>query len=238
MKVLIALGGWTFNDPGSTQTVFSDLCSTPANRARFIENLEGFLAQYGFDGVEVDWEYPGADDRGGKPDDGENFTTLLKEIKASFGRRYLLTFTAPTSYWYLRHFDIKASSEAVDWINLMSYDLHGVWDRDNPIGSNVLAHTNITEIDAALDLFWRTDVSPDKIVLGIGFYGRSFKLQDPACWQPGCAFSGPGDAGPCSDTPGILSYKEIQDILSSTKAKPKYDSEAKVQYMVYGQNNW
>lgn len=40
----------------------------------------------------------------------------------------------------------------VDWINLMSYDLHGVWDSDNPIGNQVLAHTNLTEIDYALDL--------------------------------------------------------------------------------------
>lgn len=40
----------------------------------------------------------------------------------------------------------------VDWINLMSYDLHGVWDSSNPIGNQVLSHTNLTEIDHALDL--------------------------------------------------------------------------------------
>lgn len=39
-----------------------------------------------------------------------------------------------------------------DWINLMSYDLHGIWDSKNPIGNQVLAHTNLTEIDLALDL--------------------------------------------------------------------------------------
>lgn len=40
----------------------------------------------------------------------------------------------------------------VDWINLMAYDLHGVWDSSDPIGNQVLAHTNLTEIDQALDL--------------------------------------------------------------------------------------
>lgn len=40
----------------------------------------------------------------------------------------------------------------VDWVNLMSYDLHGVWDGSNPIGKQVLAHTNLTEIDLSLDL--------------------------------------------------------------------------------------
>lgn len=40
----------------------------------------------------------------------------------------------------------------VDWVNLMSYDLHGVWDGNNIIGKQVLAHTNLTEIDLSLDL--------------------------------------------------------------------------------------
>jgi chitinase len=98
-------------------------------------------------------------------------------------------------------------AEYADWINLMSYDLHGVWDSDNPIGSQVLAHTNLTEIDLALDLFWRNDIDPAKIVLGLGFYGRSFTLSDTSCWKPGCEFSGPGAEGACTNTAGILSYR-------------------------------
>lgn len=155
LKVAIALGGWTFTDPGTYQSVFSSMVASSSNRAMFIKNLLGFLAEYGFDGVDFDWEYPGAGDRGGSANDGKNFTQLLKELKAAIksgGHGYFVTFTAPTSYWYLRHFDLTAMTEHVDWIQLMSYDLHGTWDRDNPIGSHVLAHTNITEIDLALDL--------------------------------------------------------------------------------------
>ena len=66
---------------------------------------------------------------------------------------YIVSFTAPSSYWYLRHFDIKAMMEYVDRTNLMTYDLHGTWDSTNPIGSHVLAHTNLTEIKQALDLY-------------------------------------------------------------------------------------
>ncbi|KAJ4175906.1 hypothetical protein NW767_015629 [Fusarium falciforme] len=68
------------------------------------------------------------------------------------GRDYIVTFTALSSYWYLRHFDLKGMEAHVDWINLVSYDLHGVWDSDNPIGNQVLSHTNLTEIDYVLDL--------------------------------------------------------------------------------------
>jgi GH18 family chitinase len=113
LKVQIALGGWTFTDPGKWRDVFSDMVTSQANRKTFIKNLLGFLSQYGFDGVDFDWEYPGADDRGGKSTDGVNFTQMLEELRAAIkadGHDYIVTFTAPTSYWYLRHFDIKATT--------------------------------------------------------------------------------------------------------------------------------
>ncbi|RFU36258.1 hypothetical protein B7463_g71, partial [Scytalidium lignicola] len=209
ITIMIALGDWAFTDPGTFQSVFSTLVS-----------------QCGFDGVDFDWEYPGANDRGGQPEDGVNCTQLLKELRTTIknsGQSYIVTFTAPTSYWYLQHFDLKAMTTYVDWINLMS-------DRDNPIGNQVLAHTSLTEIDLALDPFWRNDTDPFSIVLGMGFYGRSFKLEDLNCWKVRCPFSGAGDQGPCTQTDGILSYKEIGDILASTNAKPYYDEDAQVNY--------
>jgi chitinase len=84
-----------------------------------------------------------------------NFTALLKELRAAIdasGHEYIVTFTSPTSYWYLQNFDLKNMVAYVDWINLMAYDLLGVWDSNNPIGNQVLAHTNLTQIDQALDL--------------------------------------------------------------------------------------
>jgi chitinase len=241
LKLIIALGGWSFTDPGQWRSVFPTLVSSEANRATFITNLLGFLSEYGYDGVDFDWEYPGADDRGGSAEDGVNYTALLRELRAAIqasGKDYIVTFTAPTSYWYLRHFDLANMTQYVDWINLMAYDLHGVWDSSDPIGNQVLAHTNLTEIDLALDLFWRVDVDPGKIVLGLGFYGRSFQLTDASCWKPGCAFRGPGIAGECTQTAGILSYREINDILTSTGATAYLDKGAAVRYLVYGNSSW
>lgn len=241
IKISIALGGWTFSDPGPWQSVFPTMVSSQANRATFINNLLGFLVEFGYDGVDFDWEYPGADDRGGSEADGANYSLLLKElreaIKAS-GHDFIVTFTAPTSYWYLRHFDLPGMVPHVDWINLMSYDLHGLWDSNNPIGNHVLAHTNLTEIDLALDLFWRVDVKPSDIVLGLGFYGRSFHLTSSSCWKPGCLFDGPGEPGRCTDTPGILSFREIKSILDNTGAKSFLDEQAAARYLVYGNNSW
>jgi chitinase len=61
-----------------------------------------WLKRYGFDGVDIDWEYPGAPDRGGHEEDGENFTKLLEQMRKEFddsGYSYEISFTAPTSFW-------------------------------------------------------------------------------------------------------------------------------------------
>jgi chitinase len=177
LKVWISIGGWTFSDNDTTtQPVFGNIARTSANREKFAKKLLSFLDFWGFDGtnkpsimkktsltskfetgVDLDWEYPGAPDRGGREDDTANYVLLMKTIRSVFntsGRKLGISFTAPSSYWYLRWFDLPGLSEYVDWINLMTYDLHGTWDSSNPIGNVVQGHTNLTEIEHALELFW------------------------------------------------------------------------------------
>lgn len=79
----------------------------------------------------------------------------------------------------------------------------------------VNAHTNLTEIDESLKLLWRNNIDPSKVVLGLGFYGRSFTLQDPSCIEPGCPFTGGAPAGPCTDSVGTLSFAEIETVISN-----------------------
>ncbi|KAI0897338.1 glycosyl hydrolases family 18-domain-containing protein [Annulohypoxylon nitens] len=241
LKAIVALGGWTFNDNNTaTQPVFSNMVSSAANRKLFIGNLFGFMRKHAFDGVDFDWEYPGAGDRGGQPDDGKNFVQFLKElddINNEQPTKYSVSFTIPTSYWYLRHFDLKAVDH-VDFVNVMSYDLHGIWDATNPIGSHINAHSNLTEIKAAFDLLWRNDVPAKKLNLGLGFYGRSFTLTDPMCTTPGCGFRSGALPGSCSDNSGTLTFREIKQIIDDHKLKPYYDKDAAVKWITWNQDQW
>lgn len=113
LKVLASVGGWAFNDPGPTQQEFHNICLTRQSRKKFIDSVAQYLKTYNFDGVDIDYEYPGADDRGGKPEDTENFLLLVQEMRKSFGSRYLITIAAPASYWYLRHFRIGEMSKSL-----------------------------------------------------------------------------------------------------------------------------
>lgn len=51
LKISIAIGGWTFTDPGAYRSVFTTMVSSPSLRSTFINNLLGFLEEYGYDGV-------------------------------------------------------------------------------------------------------------------------------------------------------------------------------------------
>ncbi|KAF2730320.1 glycoside hydrolase [Polyplosphaeria fusca] len=242
LKVWISIGGWSMNDPDQpTAKTFSNLAGSTDAQKKFFSSLLNFMSTYGFDGVDIDWEYPVAPERSGKPDDFANYVSFLKNLRnalGSDGHTYGLTLTLPSSYWYLQHFDIKGMSQHIDWFNMMSYDLHGTWDSSSPwLGPYVNAHTNLTEIDIALDLLWRNDIDPKKVVLGIGFYGRSFTLSDPSCKTAGCPFSGGGNPGKCTASAGTLSYAEIEEIVQAG-AQVTTDSKAGVEIVTWDNNQW
>jgi chitinase len=69
---MIAVGGWTHNDPGPMQNLFSHMASSRTNRITFANSVVEFLRTYGFDGLDLDWEYPALKERGGKLDDYDN----------------------------------------------------------------------------------------------------------------------------------------------------------------------
>ncbi|KAM3519834.1 hypothetical protein MY4038_009654 [Beauveria bassiana] len=232
LQIWLSIGGWTFSDDNTpTQPVFGNIAREKRYREIFANNVLSFLQTYGYDGVDIDWEYPGAPDRGGKPDDVDNFVLLLKEIRAVFdrsGRNLGISLTIPASYWYLKWFDLPGLLEYADFVNLMSYDLHGVWDSNNPM-----------RIALAAELLWRVGVKPSQVSLGFGFYGRAFTLQDSSCTKPGCPFKEGARPGVCTDTSGYLAYYEVQDILQKNPdIKVIHDKEAAVKYMAWDKDQW
>ncbi|RMZ76522.1 hypothetical protein DV738_g4881, partial [Chaetothyriales sp. CBS 135597] len=242
LQTWISIGGWSMNDADqATHDTFSKLAGSKDAQTKFFRSLVNFMTTYGFDGVDVDWEYPVAPERSGTPEDFSTYVSFLTNLKAALGtggKQYGLTITIPSSYWYMRNFDIKAIEPIVDWFNVMTYDLHGTWDSTDPyIGAVVNAHTNLTEITQTMDLLWRNHIDPAKVVMGIGFYGRSFTLSDPSCNQAGCPFSAGGKPGPCTASAGTLSYAEINDIVKSG-ATVTEDKKAGVAIVTWDNDQW
>uniref|UniRef100_A0A093XDC7 chitinase n=1 Tax=Talaromyces marneffei PM1 TaxID=1077442 RepID=A0A093XDC7_TALMA len=225
----------------NTRTAFSDMVSNAANRRAFIGSLQNFMQTYGFNGVDIDWEYPAASDRGGVLVDTANFAELVAEMRSTWGTSYGISVTLPSSYWYLQGIDVTTMQRYVDWFNFMSYDIHGVWDAtDRYTGPYIRPHTNLTEIREGLDLLWMAGVSPSLVNLGIGWYGRSFTLADSSCTEPNgvCKFTQGGSPGQCTNSAGTLSISEIKNIYSSGKPTEYYDSVAAVRWMTWDNDQW
>jgi chitinase len=233
---------WSFNDPDTaTYNAYSDMVSSQANRRAFIQSLISFMDTYGFQGADIDWEYPAEAKRGGRKEDTDNLVLLMKEMKEQFGGRYGSSLTIAPDYWYLRGFKPAEMQDFVDWVGFMAYDLHGPWDTDvKTLGSRVRPQTDITEIDKNLKPLWFDGVNPSKVVMGIAYYGRTYTLSDSTCGKMGCSFiSGEGGAGgSCTQFRGILSNREIKQIIKDETITPYLNETAMVKYFTYQGNSW
>ncbi len=114
----------------------------------------------------------------------------------------------------------------VDFFGFMAYDLHGFWDADvKTLGSIIRPQTDIREIDNNTLPLWFDKLDPAKVNLGLAYYGRGYTVSDRSCGKglcmlspvefkvdpdvayPGCAFSGPNKAGPCTGFDGVMSNR-------------------------------
>ncbi len=182
LKTLISVGGWTWSKN------FSDVAADPAKRAVMVSTGIAFIEKYGFDGIDLDWEYPveGGDNITHRAEDGENYLQLLKELRAALdqleaenGQEYYLTIAAGANPSYAANCPVAEMSQYLDWINLMTYDYHGGFDPQTNFNAPLYLDPNDTtgttfSIDASVTAFINAGVSPEKMNLGLPYYGRGW----------------------------------------------------------------
>lgn len=146
-KAMVAIGGW---NEGSVK--YSQVVGNPAIRATFVKNVVNFLKQYNFDGLDVDWEYP--NQRGGKPSDKENYVALLKELREEFDKHgFILSVAVSAAEGSAsQSYHISQVSKYVHFINLMTYDFNGSWNRFTGINAPLYASATNTGVQAKLNV--------------------------------------------------------------------------------------
>ena len=170
-----------------------------------------------------------ADTRGGRKADTANLVSLVKEMRAAFGSSKGISLTLAPDYWYLRGFDPKGMESSVDFFGFMGYDLHGSWDADvKTLGSKIRPQTDIRDIDVGLLPLWFDLVNPAKVNFGLAYYGRGYTASSSGCTDLGCSFSGPSKPGPCTQFPGVMSLREVENIIASKGITPKLIPDAMV----------
>lgn len=241
LKVLLAVGGWAF---GSEP--FRELTSNLFRMNGFVYDAIGFLREHGFDGLDIDWEYP----RG--PDDRAAFVSLIKELRLAFegeaesgdNSKLLLTAAVPASFEAIAAgYDVPELSKYLDYINVMTYDFHGQWE--NRVGHNsplfplnsASSFQKKLTVDYSAKEWVRQGAPLEKLVIGMPVYGRTFSLADPSKFDIGAEALGGGDAGRYTGESGFLSYYEICDFLHQPNTTLVWDNEQQVPF-AYRDDQW
>lgn len=183
LKVDISVGGWGVGG-------FSEAARTAAGRQRFADSAAQLVAEYGADGLDIDWEYPGHHESGiaSSPDDRDNFTLLLQAVRASLdragarhgrsgGNHYTLSIAVADGP-FVSGVDLAAVNRYVDWFNLMTYDFCNAMTPDTchhtGLHASQLAPADARTTGRAVRQFIAAGVPPAKLVIGVAFYGREF----------------------------------------------------------------
>jgi chitinase len=165
----------------------------------------------------------------------ENFVSLVREMRSAFGSRYGISVAIAASYWYLRGFDPKAMEPYVDWFGVMTYDLHGPWDKSvKHIGPIVAGHTNVPEIYNWTLPLWYAGLDPAKLNFGLAYYGRGYTLADRSCDYDGCTWSDASRPYPCTNFPGVASLQEIEASIKQDGLTPRLLEDDMIKVLVSG----
>lgn len=233
-----SFGGWDFSTSQNTYNIFRE-GTNGDNRENLANNMVNFLNEYQLDGLDIDWEYPGAPDIPDIPADSKdspnNYLEFLKLLRSKMPSDKTLSIAIPSSYWYLKLFPITDIQQYVDYMVFMSYDIYGTWDlqKDN----SVKCHANKTDIINSLKLLDKAHVELSKILGGVTNYGRSYKYSDDNCKTINCPFSEGGNSRSITNTKGVLADSEISQIDTDGSKNSRWtDDESQCIFMNYDDN--
>lgn len=162
LKVLLSIGGW---ESGR----FSEMAANDEYRRAFAADCDRVVKEFALDGIDIDWEYPTSSmaNISSSPDDTENFTLLMQDIRAAIGNEKELTLATVAS---ARYIDFKAILPSVDFVNIMAYDMASAPKHHSALYPS--GHSGDITSDGAVTAHLKAGVPPSKLVMGMPFYGR------------------------------------------------------------------
>jgi chitinase len=178
---------------------------------------------------DIDWEYPNYQEN--RPQDKENFNLLLRQLRSTLGSAHLLTVAIGAGQWRSDlSYDIPTIFATVDFVNVMTYDLHGSWGTITGIHGALFSGPNdntASNVDASVRFLLSKGIDRSKIMMGIAAYGISFVLVDVNRNGVGA----PATAGNFSN------YIDLCQLINSGHYNTRWESDQRVPYAFRG-SDW
>ncbi|KAI9155711.1 Chitinase 1 [Paramyrothecium foliicola] len=177
VKTQISIGGWTWS------THFAAAASTAATRLNFARSAVGYMKDWGFDGLEIDWEYPTNEV------EANDMILLLQALrdemdayaaKYADNHHFLLSIAAPAGPERIRVLKLAEIGKLVDYVYLMAYDYSGSWNNATGHNSAVFPSkfnpiSTPSNTEQAVEMYLDGGIPSQKLVLGMPLYGRAFQ---------------------------------------------------------------
>ena len=235
LKILYSIGGWVWSDQFSTIAAYEN------SRLQFAKSAVQLMKKYNFDGIDIDWEFPGqrAEDNVFRLSDKENFTLLLGELRKQLeleGKtdnvHYLLSIASGADQEYINHTDLGKAHQYLDFINVMCYDYYNGWYYQTGHHANLYPSKQEkfggNSIDETISRYLNLGIPSSKLILGIPFYGRK--------WEKVTAINN-GLYQSAKTGSEIIASSKIAEELKSGKYQKMYDNAAKASYLWNAQDS-
>jgi len=248
VKVMLSIGGW-----GDSEN-FPAVASTQELRTTFAHACLDAVRKFDFDGIDIDWEYPGYAEHNGTPADRTNSTALLRTLRDSLDaygsqvhKKLFLSAALAATAEHLSGYEVEKLIPILDMFNVMTYDYNGSWSPRSGHNSPLYASSeadSVSNIEATFKLYTEGfHVPASQINLGVPFYGHAFAQ----CTMVGGEYHGVdttlfpgGDADYYSIVQYSGMYRHWDDkakvpylVVPSTKTFVSYDDEESITYKAH-----
>ncbi|CAI5495010.1 unnamed protein product [Closterium sp. Naga37s-1] len=234
IKTLLSIGGYS-----AGTTVFANAASSASSRSAFIQSAIALARKYNFDGLDIDWEFPTGN--------AAPFSALLTDFRAAIeseaaasGKSKLLLSAAVSAYepTITQAYDVPTLNKTLDFVNVMTYDLHGSWEKTTGMHTALedLSNSQLS-LKGAMTAWVSRGLARSKAMLGLAMYGRTWTLASASSTGVGAAATGAGQTGSISQESGILFYKEIDQLVTAGGYTATLHTPTSSMYAVKG-NQW
>lgn len=241
LKICLSVGGWTLS------WIMSKVMADPKLRSTFVKTSVETLIKYGFDGFDLDWEYPGKQGAGynivDEVNDKKNLETFLQEIRSEMdtrspSKRLELSIAAGANKVVLEQY--KDCAKYLDYLNLMTYDFYGSWGDGghlsglypNPLQQGAINGFDCdTAVKTALQYFPKS-----KVCLGVPFYARGWtslrsdNKDVPIIFGKNVGAPGVSYSANKGGEPGLTCWKDLRDVIAQKRLTEVFDDTSMVPY--------